>query len=126
MELAPPSAGSTQAALDSVAMQVTPENVLQARAALLTNAEKINDYLRSADRAGWQLIGLCGGDPISRQAQVAFSHRIQQHAIQPAEQYVAELLKGAEQLAEVARSFGVTEQRITGSFRSGAQAVDPR
>jgi uncharacterized protein YukE len=112
--------------VSSVALQVTPENVLQARAALLTNAENINDYLRTANEDRSRLIGLCGGDPISYQAQAAFTQKIQEHAVQPAKQYVAELLKGAEQLAQVARTFGFTEQQITDSFTPGGQGVDPR
>jgi hypothetical protein len=126
MGLVPPPEGSTRAAVDSVAVQVTPENVLQARAALLRNAERINDHLQTIRGEGWHMIGLCGGDPISEQAQVAFARKIQDHAIQPAKQYVAELLSGAERLARVARSYGIAEQRITESFSPSGQGVDPR
>ena len=126
MGLAPPPDGSTRAAVDHVALQVTPDNVLRARAALLRDAERINDHLRTIRGEGWHMIGLCGGDPISEQAQVAFARKIQDHAIQPAKQYVAELLSGAEQLARVARSYGIAEQRIVESFKPGGQGVDPR
>jgi hypothetical protein len=36
--------------------------------------------------------------------------------VAPAQQYVQRLQEVAEQLAKTARSFGITEQRITDSF----------
>lgn len=123
----PPARPSdTQAAVNGVAMQVTPENVLQARAALLKHAETLYDAAMGFKKHGKRLVGLCGGDPISQQAQAAFEVKIHDNAIAPALRFVAELHKGAEQLAQTARGFGMTEERIAASFKSGAHGVDPR
>lgn len=112
--------------MNGVALQVTPENVLRARDALLAEAESFHDFLTTTFMDRRDLVGLCGGDPISEQAQKAFSQRIHQNAVAPARQYVQELMKGAEQLAEVARGFGFTEQQIADSFRSSGGAADLR
>lgn len=105
-------------------MNVTPENVLQARAVILAEAQSFMDYLDDKFlRAGGQLIGLCGGDPISRDAQELFNQKMRENAVGPAQQYVQRLQNVADQLAETARSFGITEQRITASFRPETSQV---
>lgn len=109
---------STQPAGGGDVMQVTPENVLQARAVLLTEAESFQGFIRSTF-FGQQLIGLCGGDPISRDAQELFTKKIHDNAVLPANQYVQRLLDLGDQLAATARSYGISEQRIADSFRSG-------
>ncbi len=118
--------GSTQAAINGVLLQVNPDNVLQARAALLTEVERFRNRIREIRQYGPQLIGRCGGDPISGAAQDLFNQKIQRYAVTPAMQYADELQRGADQLAEVARSFGIAEQRITDSFQPGANGPDPR
>jgi hypothetical protein len=124
MSLPPPS--DTRAAVNGVALQVTPDNVLRARDALLAEAESFHDFLTTTFVDRRDLIGLCGGDPISQQAQRAFSQKIQQNAVAPARQYIQELTKGAEELAEVARGFGFTERQIADSFTSSSGAADVR
>lgn len=104
-------------------MNVTPENVLQARAVVLAEAESFARHLRNNVRADGQLIGLCGGDPISRDAQELFGKKILENVLAPGHQYVQRLRDVADQLAETARSIGITEQRITDSFQSGPGAA---
>lgn len=108
----------TQPAGGGDVMQVTPENVLQARAVLLTEAESFQGFIFDNFFVR-DLIGLCGGDPISRDAQELFTKKIRENAVRPAQQYVQRLLDLADQLAATARSFGITEHRIAGSFRPG-------
>lgn len=102
-------------------MNVTPENVLQARAVILAELESFMEHLGdSFFLRGTPLIGLCGGDPISRDAQDLFTKKIQENAVAPAQQYARRLRDIADQLGETARAFGITEQRITDSFKSAA------
>ena len=125
--LMPPARPSdTQAAVNGVAMQVTPENVLQARAALLKHAEYLYDVAIAPQNSAMPLVGLCGGDPISSQAQIAFEQKIQDNAVAPALKFVAELRKGAEQLTQTARGYGFTDEQIAASFKSGSLGSDPR
>ncbi len=107
---------STQPAGGSDVIRVTPENVLQARAVLLTEAESFQRFIADnfLHRAA---IGLCGGDPISRDAQELFTKKIRENVVTPAHQYVQRLLDLADQLAATARTFGIAEQRIADSFR---------
>ncbi len=105
--------------VSSPLMNVTPENVLQARATILAEAESFMQYLADNFHGGRQLIGLCGGDPISRDAQELFTQKIQENAVAPAQQYVQRLQDIAGQLAATARSYGFTEQRIADSFKPG-------
>jgi hypothetical protein len=111
---------STQPAGGGDVMQVTPENVLQARAVLLAEAESFQGFIRDNFSGNRRLVGLCGGDPISQDAQELFTEKIQENAVRPAQQYVQRLLDLADQLAVTARSFGITEQRIADSFRPDA------
>lgn len=108
--------------MPSQLMNVTPENVLQARALIVAEADSFTQHLADHFRGDGHLIGLCGGDPISRDAQELFSDKIRDNAVVPARQYVQALHKIADQLAETARSFGITEQRITSSLTRGGDS----
>jgi len=52
---------------------VTPENVLKARTVILAEAESVAHFVQERFSAQ-RLIGLCGGDPISRDAQEIATH----------------------------------------------------
>jgi uncharacterized protein YukE len=97
-------------------MNVTPENVLQARAVIAAEADSFSRYVADHLIGDSHLVGLCGGDPISRDAQDPFNKKIDENALAPAQQYVRVLRKIADQLADIARSFGITEQRIEASL----------
>lgn len=97
-------------------INVTPENVLQARALIAAEADSFSQYLLDHVQRNDHLIGLCGGDPISRDAQYLFTKKIHENALVPGQRYVKSLHEVADQLTEIARSFGITEQRIEGSL----------
>lgn len=101
-------------------MNVTPENVLQARAVILAEAESFMEHLTDNFGSRRDLIGLCGGDPISRDARELFTQKLRENAVTPAQQYVQRLQSVAQQLAETAKSFGITEERIADSFKPGS------
>lgn len=98
-------------------MNVTPENVLQARAVVLAEAEDLRRFVRDRFGDSVKVVGLCGGDPISREAQILFAQKIRESVIRPTMQYVERLEEIGDQLAATARAYGFTEQQITDSFR---------
>lgn len=98
-------------------MNVNRDNVLQARAVILAEAEDLMRFLQDKFGPDRLLIGLCGGDPISRDAQRLFTGKIQDNVLAPTQQYIARLQDIAEQLAATARSYGFTEAQIADSFR---------
>src|SRR5689334_10387370 len=63
------------AAVGALALQVTRETVLQARAALLAEADRLDKNLQRAHR-DFGGVGRCGGDPVSPEAADAFDERI--------------------------------------------------
>lgn len=99
-------------------MNVTPENVLQARAVVLAEAESLMQFVNDRFGPTAQLVGLCGGDPISQDAQELFTKKIRENVLVPSQQYIQKLQDIAEHLAATARSYGFTEQRISDSFRT--------
>lgn len=109
---APPYGEPVSATLTNV----TPRNVLKARAAILAEAESLQEFVRQKFSTG-SLIGLCGGDPISRDAQQLFTAKIHDNVLTPTYQYIDRLLDIAEELAASARAYGFTEEQIAGSFR---------
>ena len=109
--------GSIVTPMSDQVLTVSRENVLQARAVLLAEADDFLAFVSATEFAMDQWIGLCGGDPISRDAQRLFAARIRDNAFHPVQRYVRELADAAERLAEVARSYGFTEEQIARSFR---------
>lgn len=108
--------------MPSQLMNVTPENVLQARALILAEAQSFMEYMRNGLlMPGIPLVGLCGGDPISRDAQELFTQKIRENTVAPAQLYVRRLQDVAEQLAEAAKAYGFTEERIADSFKPGVE-----
>ncbi len=97
-------------------MNVNRDNVLQARAVILTEAEDLMRYMQD-EFLNSEPIGLCGGDPISRDAKRLFTAKIQDNVLAPTQQYIQRLQELAEELAGTARSYGLTEQQIADSFR---------
>jgi hypothetical protein len=119
MEIEP---GSIVSLMPSELMNVTPENVLQARAVILAEAESFMDHLRNGLlMPGIPLVGLCGGDPISRDAQELFTEKIREGAVAPVQLYIRRLQDVADNLAETARAYGFSEQRIADSFAPGVE-----
>lgn len=112
---------SAAGALNDVALQVTPANVLQVRAAILTEAERLQDSINN-ERSNVR-VGECGGDPVSKEAAVAFNERITD-LITQCDAYVAELFNSGAALADIARSYGTTEEQIAASFRGPVTQSD--
>ena len=63
------------AAVRALALQVNRETVLQARATLLAEADRLDIELGKRAHA-YAGVGLCGGDPVSPEAASAFNERI--------------------------------------------------
>ncbi|WP_232662810.1 hypothetical protein [Pseudonocardia sp. TRM90224] len=103
------------AAVASVAMQVNRDNVLKARAVLMAEADRLDDVLTNA-RNNNPGIGLCGGDPVSRDAQAAFNERIEA-LFEGCKQYNSDLREAASALDETARFYGYTDDEIANSYR---------
>ena len=101
------------AAVDALAMQVDRDTVLQARKVILDEALR----LRIQTQSGTFLdhVGRCGGDPVSEDASIAFTHRIGV-LIGSCLRHAEDLESAAATLADVARRYGFTEDEITASF----------
>jgi uncharacterized protein YukE len=120
---APDWRSSLSSAVNNVNLQVTSENVLDVRKILLQEADRLQKY-GGQDAVMTQLVGLCGGDPVSQQAAQAFNQRIRQE-IQRCQDYARELRNAGNSLDQVAKNYGYTEEQIEDSFKSinpGAQA----
>jgi hypothetical protein len=110
-----PHHGQLDAAVESLRLQVDRDTVLQARAALLSEALHLKDTMRI--ESGSTQIGMCGGDPVSSDAAPAFNERIAL-LIGQCRQYTEELEAAADSLAKVAHLYGFTETEIAQSFSS--------
>ncbi|WP_232661383.1 hypothetical protein [Pseudonocardia sp. TRM90224] len=104
------------AAVAHLALQVNRENVLKARAALLAEADRL-DAIVETHIASWKGMGLCGGDPVSRDAQAAFNERTLA-LIDGCFSYNRDLRQAAHALDETARFYGYTDDEIASSFVS--------
>ncbi len=113
--------GSLPAALSAVSMQVTPANVLQVATILLTEADRLDGVLQ--DKMSKAVVGLCGGDPVSPEATMAFNERIRELRT-GCQAYNDELRAAGRALQDTARSYGITEEQIAASFP--AQPGPPR
>lgn len=104
------------AAVAAVGLQVNRDTVLQARAALLAEADRLDDELRKSWnlREGTDLV--CGRDPVSPEAAAAFTERIA--ALQSnCTAYNRDLREAARALDDTARSYGFTDDEIAASFQ---------
>lgn len=102
-------------AIDSLRMQVTPENVLRVRAVLLAEADRFDGSIGPSEPDGW--VGRCGGDPLSSDARSAFNARIE--AVHRRCQNQVEQLRAAgHSLEDVARTYGHTDADIAASYRA--------
>lgn len=100
--------------LDTLGMQINPENVLGARRELLAEADRLErEFKWRQDRA---LVRLCGGDPVSRDAMLAFNERIDAF-LAGYRAYYGSLRAAADRLAVTAREYGIAEARIEASAR---------
>ena len=110
-----PQSASLAAAVESLALQVDRDTVLQARAALLGEAQRLKDEIgfRTVDMQ----VGECGRDPVSSDAAPAFNERIAV-LIQNCQQYTEDLEAAAGSLSNIARQYGFTESEISQSFGS--------
>lgn len=120
-----------QDSVDDVIMQVNRDNVLGVRKVLIEEAEGLDKAINDAvyapaspplpGRMGvpghgvW--VGRCSDDPISGPAQISFNRKIAA-VIQPCRDYVDGLGIAGEQLGEVAKQYGYTEDEIQEHFRS--------
>jgi hypothetical protein len=111
-----PEDGGLAAAVEALALRVNRETVLQARAALLAEAERLDRELdlRHNTLSG---VGLCGGDPVSPEAAKAFNERIGA-LVNDCRAYNRGLRASATALDATARKYGYTDDEIAASFVS--------
>jgi hypothetical protein len=102
------------AAVRALALRVNRDTVLQARAALLAEANRLDGELRDRhnDFVG---VGMCGRDPVSPEAAQAFNERID-GLIESCFAYNRNLRASAAALEATARAYGYTDDEIAGSF----------
>ena len=105
------------AAVRALALQVNRETVLQARATLLAEADRLDIEL--AKRKLGSEVGLCGGDPLSPEAASAFNERINA-LVMGCQAYNSELRAAATALEDSARMYGYTDEQIAISYRSAS------
>ena len=114
-----PDAGAHRTQLDAavrtLALQVNRDTVLKARAALLAEADRLDTALRDkhSDLTG---VGLCGGDPVSPEAALAFNERINA-LVKSCLEYNQDLRSSAAALDATARTYGYTDYEIAASFQ---------
>lgn len=116
MSLPGPYRAHLDAAVEHLSMQVNRDTVLQARAALLAEADRLDFELSLIINRG-SGVGLCGGDPVSPEAQRSFNERIgalYAHCFS----YNRDLREAAGRLDDTARRYGYTEDEIAASFRT--------
>ena len=105
------------AAVRALALQVNRDTVLQARAALLAEADRLD--LELNQRKHGSEVGVCGGDPVSPEAAGAFNERINALVV-GCRSYNRELRAAANALDATARTYGYTDEEIAASYRTGS------
>lgn len=108
-----PLAPTLGTAVEALALQVDRGTVLQARAVLLGEAQRLRDAIRLHGTGA--TVGRCGGDPVSADAAAAFTERIAK-LLQVCDEYVHGLERAGGELGRVARDYGYTEDEIAASF----------
>lgn len=113
-----PTDPSLAASLNHLGMQVTPENVLHIRAALLTEADRLDVLLqRHYTSLG---IRAPAPDPVSEVTETVLNPKIDGLTDQ-FKAYVGALKAAGAVLAGTAQGYGYTEQQITDSFKALGQ-----
>ena len=101
--------------MSQVRTQVTPENVLRVRAALLAESDRLLTALSSGGPPGnW--VGLCGGDPLSADVRRTVNERID-GAVGHCREHAEQLRSAAHSLDVIARDYGHTDADIADSYR---------
>jgi len=104
------------AAVRALALQVNRDTVLKARAALLAEARRLD--LELDQRKLGSEVGLCGSDPVSPEAAVAFNERIDA-LVMSCRAYNGHLRMAATALDATARAYGYTDDEIAASYLPG-------
>jgi hypothetical protein len=103
------------------AFAVSRDEVLAKHAALLAEADDFRKFLESiADQLRMKP---CGEDPVSLDVARAVTYRIvdgPDSYYNVCQQWVDNLYQTAEALAEVAKQYGYTDEKITASLRGAA------
>ena len=94
-------------------VQVDRANVLKVGSVFRDEAIRLRNVLADADGLS---AGLCGGDPVSKDAALAFTQRAQA-LIKAYRGYVDDLDRLATELADSARAYGHAEGDIRAAFR---------
>jgi hypothetical protein len=110
-----PEDGELAAAVEALALRVNRDTVLQARAALLAEADRLDSELHQR-HGDFSRVGLCGNDPVSPEAAQAFNERIDA-LVASCRAYNRDLRTSAAVLDATARGYGFTDEEIAASFR---------
>lgn len=114
------SGGPPPVAGGSSFFRVNQDNVLQAHQRVQRAVDQLNDRIRAI--APNMRLEQMGGDPVSRDAVVAFNYRMTDGPdsyLNRARQYQRNLQAGADQLRASALSYGYTEEDIARGFPAG-------
>lgn len=95
--------------------RVDQGNVLQAHAAVQAAADKIREVVQRRGRD--MQLGVMGGDPVSAEAAVAFTERLQRY-VTFSIQYADELERLASALRRAALEYGYADEDIARGFPS--------
>lgn len=116
-----PTDPSLAASLDHLGMQVNPENVLQIRASLLGEADRLDALLHIYLLQLW--VRAPAKDPVSIPTADLLNQKIGGLAEQY-KAYVNALTAAGAVLEGTARAYGYTEQQVKDSFRPDKQGPE--
>lgn len=97
-------------------LRITPANVMQVRNALLAESQLMRDQVAMMKMNVGMGVGRPGLDRVSERAEPEFNAKIGAMLEQWAA-YVDALKAGAEELGQMARRYGHTEDQLAASFR---------
>jgi uncharacterized protein YukE len=104
--------------------EVTPENVLDAYAVIAAEVQRLTDSLEKYRTRTARGMGLCGGDPVSRDASASFTAAGLQLAAK-CKVDVARLDGVAQNLKAIALAYGKTDDQIAGVLKDAYHGYRP-
>ncbi|MFB9745620.1 hypothetical protein ACFFOU_31290 [Pseudonocardia sulfidoxydans] len=97
---------------ETAEMRIDRDNVLEVAKALSREAARLDEVL---SQNGQARADLCGGDPVSADAKLAFNQRAEL-LVDSYAKYVLDLRQLATAVAESARAYGVSDEDIARSL----------
>ncbi|MBN9112711.1 MAG: hypothetical protein J0I34_28470 [Pseudonocardia sp.] len=97
---------------EAAGMRIDRDNVLAVTAVIATEADRLRQVLETY---GGARMGKCGGDPVSGDAMLAFNLRADA-LVASLWNYVKDLEKLADSVADAARTYGIAESDVAAAF----------